>query len=99
MRRKPNFLALLLSLFVGISLAAGCAPAAQPAQPNQTVATVALSTATTEVAAAPTEPSTLAPTATTAPADWTTTATVEGDYYVLGNPQAPIRFIDFSDFF
>jgi protein-disulfide isomerase len=31
--------------------------------------------------------------------DWTTTASVDGDYYVLGNPQAPVRLTDFSDFF
>lgn len=33
-----------------------------------------------------------------APVDWTETVTVEGDYYVLGNPAAPIRLIDYSDF-
>jgi protein-disulfide isomerase len=33
-----------------------------------------------------------------AEADWTETVTVEGDYYVLGNPAAPIRMVDFSDF-
>ncbi len=30
--------------------------------------------------------------------DWTETATVDGDYYVLGNPAAPIRLVDYSDF-
>ena len=30
--------------------------------------------------------------------DWTQTAGIDGDYYVLGNPAAPIRLIDFSDF-
>jgi protein-disulfide isomerase len=30
--------------------------------------------------------------------DWAVTATVDGDLYVLGNPDAPIRFIDYSDF-
>lgn len=33
------------------------------------------------------------------PADWTQVATVEGDFYVLGNPAAPVRLMDFSDFF
>lgn len=30
--------------------------------------------------------------------DWTSTASIEGDYYVRGNPNAPIRLIDYSDF-
>jgi hypothetical protein len=30
--------------------------------------------------------------------DWSHTATVDGDLYVLGNPAAPIRLIDYSDF-
>jgi protein-disulfide isomerase len=33
------------------------------------------------------------------PADWAQTATLEGDFYVLGNPAAPVRLVDFSDFF
>jgi hypothetical protein len=36
------------------------------------------------------------PTAT--PGDWANTASVEGDYYLLGNPAAPIRLVDYSDF-
>ena len=57
---------------------------------------------TEEVAAAappilvPTEEPVEAPVAATP--DWTITASVDGDYYILGNPQAPIRLIDFSDF-
>ncbi|NJN84571.1 MAG: hypothetical protein HC802_21315 [Caldilineaceae bacterium] len=31
-------------------------------------------------------------------ADWTGMASVEGDYFVLGNPNAPLRLIDYSDF-
>lgn len=30
--------------------------------------------------------------------DWLATVTIEGDYYILGNPNAPIRLIDYSDF-
>jgi protein-disulfide isomerase len=30
--------------------------------------------------------------------DWTQTASIDGDYYILGNPAAPIRLVDFSDF-
>jgi hypothetical protein len=32
------------------------------------------------------------------PVDWTMHAFREGDYYVLGNPDAPVRLIDYSDF-
>jgi hypothetical protein len=42
------------------------------------------------------------PVATLSPAqestDWTQVAGVEGDLYVLGNPDAPVRIIDYSDF-
>ena len=41
-----------------------------------------------------------APTATPEPApDWTQTATLIDGLYVRGNPNAPIRLIDYSDFF
>lgn len=30
--------------------------------------------------------------------DWLATVTVEGDFYILGNPNAPIRLVDYSDF-
>jgi hypothetical protein len=30
--------------------------------------------------------------------DWLTTVTVVGDYYILGNPDAPIRLVDYGDF-
>ena len=36
--------------------------------------------------------------ATTEVIDWLSTVTVDGDYYILGNPNAPIRLIDYSDF-
>lgn len=36
--------------------------------------------------------------AATATVDWLSTASIEGDYYVLGNPNAPVRLIDYSDF-
>ena len=38
------------------------------------------------------------PTATDESVDWLTTTTVEEERYILGNPNAPIRLIDFSDF-
>lgn len=41
-----------------------------------------------------------APTSTPEPEpDWTQTATLVDGLYVLGNPNAPIRLIDYSDFF
>lgn len=61
-------------------------------------------TATAQTKAAPIATNTAAPldTPTAEPVaelvDWTTTASVDGDHYVLGNPNAPIRLIDFSDF-
>ena len=30
--------------------------------------------------------------------DWTQVASVEGEFYILGNPAAPVRLVDFSDF-
>jgi hypothetical protein len=31
-------------------------------------------------------------------ADWVNVASVEGDLYIRGNPNAPIRLLDYSDF-
>ena len=51
-------------------------------------------TATTQPVAEP------APTATPEPeADWTQTASLVDGLYVRGNPNAPIRLVDYSDFF
>ena len=30
--------------------------------------------------------------------DWTDVVTVEGDYFIRGNPAAPVRLVDYSDF-
>jgi len=30
--------------------------------------------------------------------DWVNTVNVEGDYYIRGNPDAPILLTDYSDF-
>lgn len=59
--------------------------AAPPPPPTDTPAPIATDTPTVEP-----------PTAT--PGDWANTASVEGDYYLLGNPAAPIRLVDYSDF-
>jgi protein-disulfide isomerase len=58
--------------------------------PVTTSATAALVPTATSASEAPTPPA--------APADWGAVATVEGDYIILGNPAAPIRLIDYSDF-
>lgn len=38
------------------------------------------------------------PAPTSAPVVWSTVASVDGDYYILGNPAAPIRLVDYADF-
>jgi outer membrane biosynthesis protein TonB len=43
-------------------------------------------------------PSTEEPASTVAPVIWSTVASIDGDYYTLGNPAAPIRLVDYSDF-
>lgn len=73
-------------------------PTAEPTEATETVAQSAQ-----PVIVLPTPTDTPLHTATeialaTAPTSWSEVATVEGDYYVLGNPAAPIRLVDFSDF-
>ncbi len=64
-----------------------------PVEPTATSAPVE-PTATPQPVAPP------APTDTPAPApDWTQTASLVDGLYVRGNPNAPIRLIDYSDFF
>lgn len=66
------------------------APTAVPIEapaPTQVPETEAAPTSAPAAEASPAEPT-----------DWTETVTVEGDYYVRGNPAAPIRLIDYSDF-
>ena len=69
------------------------AESAEEAAAEATSALAALAPTPTSEAAVPAEP-----TATTAPTDWSTVATLEGDYVILGNPAAPIRLVDYSDF-
>ncbi len=72
---------------------AASAPTVVESAAEATSALAALAPTATSEAIAPAEP-----TATTAPADWSTVATLEGDYVILGNPAAPIRLVDYSDF-
>lgn len=89
----------MVALIAGLLLAA-CGRAPEVAALLPGAATVAPTefvprvTATPTVVTAPTEPAPVEPT----PADWTQTVTQEGDYWVLGNPAAPVRMIDYSDF-
>ncbi len=65
-----------------------------PADPAPTVP----NEATVNNIAPPTEPAVEPVAEPTEEPDWTQTASVEGDFYVFGNPAAPIRLVDFSDF-
>lgn len=69
---------------------------AQPVDSPTAVPATAPADAATEAV----EPTVLPPTATPVPEpeDWTETVTVEGDLFVRGNPAAPIRLVDYSDF-
>ncbi len=62
--------------------------------PTDTPASSPTAPATAEATVAPT----VVVTEATASTDWVNTASVDGDFYVRGNPSAPIRLIDFSDF-
>ncbi len=85
-------------------------PAAeQPAPEQSTAAQAPAPPAVTDTpapeAATPTQESTAAPeaapteaSAAQEPQDWSQNAWQDGDLYVLGNPDAPIRLVDYSDF-
>jgi protein-disulfide isomerase len=84
---------------VAVEEPAASAPAAvEPAAEATTAPSEEAAAEATSVLAA------LAPTPTseaavpTAPTDWSTVATGEGEYIILGNPAAPIRLVDYSDF-
>lgn len=103
---QPNRLRTWGALAVlGLALSA-CPPAAPsaPVAAPPTAAATLTPTVAPNADALPT-PATAATPNTAEPAaamdttvDWTTVATVDGDYYVLGNPAAPIRLIDYGDF-
>ena len=63
------------------------APTAPLTATTQTTTTGELTTSTVTTASAPGQTT-----------DWLNTASVEGDYYILGNPAAPVRLTDYSDF-
>ncbi len=100
------------SLLLSMLALAGCT-AARPESPPVAASvapapTASAGTATGAPAPSPPTP-TVVPEATIAQEEpaaeapdaqvaWADVATVDGDYYVRGNPAAPIRLIDFSDF-
>jgi hypothetical protein len=111
---RANRLTTIMSLLLLVLFVVGCAemPAVveeRPAsvatstptvEPVTAVATTTLES--NEESAADTtaeaEAATVDEVAETEVQDWSHTATVDGDLYVLGNPAAPIRLIDYSDF-
>ncbi len=98
MRHPHRVQSLLTVVALGLILSA-CAPVAPSVSPPaQTVPSPAV-TVTPTVAPTPTTAPESVPDAAVDPSvDWTTVATIEGDYYILGNPAAPIRLIDYGDF-
>lgn len=94
-------LTLLTTLLVAVPCLAACPSPARlqdaPASPTAAVTPPALTpTPLTEAADRAT---TLAPAQElTAVTDWSQVAGREGDLYILGNPNAPLRIVDYSDF-
>lgn len=72
--------------------------ACAPATPPQAASEPSAPASTTAVFPPPTPTESLVTVAPESPTDWANTVTVEGDYYVLGNPAASVRLIDYSDF-
>jgi protein-disulfide isomerase len=82
----------------------GDATAAAVLEPTAAAPTVPMqsssSQTTTTDATMPVLVATAVPTATAATesTNWLATVTVDGTSYILGNPNAPIRLVDYSDF-
>lgn len=93
--RERRNLGVTAWLLVAALLVAACAPV--PAAPTVTADVVAEATQET-LTAPPTAVPAQEKDADAAASDWTTTASIDGDYYMLGNPAAPIRLIDYGDF-
>ena len=94
-------------IVLSVLILTGCADLSSPTTVEQEVSVEDEATATPEpvaaevIATAPvSEETILVPTAEPVvdSTDWTQTASIDGDYYILGNPVAPIRLVDFSDF-
>ena len=89
---KPSRSFLWAAILLAVSLLAGCSTINEQPALTQSPAPKAQAIATT------------VPTSTPSAiegaevVDWLQVAGKEGDLYVLGNPNAPIRLVDYSDF-
>jgi hypothetical protein len=102
-----SLLMLMLAGCIGVTSVetAPTEPAAMAVLPPTPIPATTVATATevpeiTETAP-PVEESaaeTPSPEAVAEPMDWSQNAFVEGDFYIRGNPAAPIRLVDYSDF-
>jgi hypothetical protein len=89
---------------LALLLLPACRPTAEPVAelstptvaPTETVASIEPTPTLAEATLPPT--SALTATVVSETPAWASTVTIEGDYYVLGNPAAPLRLIDYSDF-
>ena len=76
----------------------------QEARVQQVQQPTVVAAAPTPLPATPTMATTIAPppkvltTAVTSNTEWVDTVTVVGDFYLRGNPDAPIHLVDYSDF-
>jgi protein-disulfide isomerase len=94
-------LILLSTVFAAITSVTACQSPArtQEAPVAPTTLVVAPTLAPTSTAEAVELAGTVAPEQEfTAVTDWSQVAGQEGDLYVLGNPDAPVRIVDYSDF-
>lgn len=91
-------LIMLVTVLIAVPTLIACLSPGRPPEPPAapTIAQVAPALTPTPVAEAGEPVATLSPAQEST--DWTQVAGVEGDLYVLGNPDAPVRIIDYSDF-
>ena len=78
--------------------AVSASPTSASAATEPPVPALPTPTAAPATIVAPEPPAADAPDAQPAQVAWADVATVDGDYFVRGNPAAPIRLVDFSDF-
>ncbi len=88
---------VLLAFVLALTACGQANPPATVVQQDQLTATAASISQPTAPSVAPTTTVTVT-TAGSNNTDWANTASVAGDYYIRGNPGAPIHLIDYSDF-
>lgn len=94
-------LMLLVTVIAATQGLTACLPPARPQQAPATpmAATTVPTLSPTPLAEAGDAATTLTPEQElVAVTDWSQVAGREGDLYLLGNPDAPIRIVDYSDF-